>query len=314
MYLGIDTSNYTTSVALFDGQTVTQQKKLLSVKPGERGLRQSEALFQHTVQLPPLLRELRCQRPNQPLSAVGVSSRPRSADGSYMPCFLAGQCAGVSAAAAANIPLYETSHQNGHILAALYSAGRLDLTEQKFLAFHLSGGTTEALLVQPDKDSCISVQEVAHSSDLKAGQAVDRVGILLGLHFPAGKQLEALAAQSHQIYKIKPSFCGLDCSLSGIENQCTAMLQKGLPKEDIAAYCLQSIFAALDQMTALLLKKYGDLPLLYAGGVMSNKQIRTAVEQKYQALFAEPEFSCDNAAGTAIFAYLKHNQDRQISI
>ena len=166
MILGIDTSNYTTSAAVLDGAALTQQKQLLEVRPGERGLRQSDALFQHTRNLPLLFDKL---PPMDGVTAVGVSTRPRNVEGSYMPCFLAGISAATAAAKAAGCPLYTTSHQVGHILAALYGAGALEMIRAPFVAFHVSGGTTEALLVEPHKEELISARCVAASSDLKAG-------------------------------------------------------------------------------------------------------------------------------------------------
>lgn len=310
MYLGIDTSNYTTSLALYDGETVQQYKQLLHVKEGERGLRQSDALFQHVVNLPALMRQMRSALGERQLRGVGVSTRPRDVEGSYMPCFLAGEAAAETAAASAGISLYPASHQTGHVLAALYSVGRLDLINDTFLAFHVSGGTTEALLVTPDPEGLFTVQMIAQSSDLKAGQAVDRVGVMLGLPFPAGNALDSLACRSDKTYQIKPSLKGLNCSLSGIENQCRRMMEQNEAKEDIAKFCIQSVLAALERMTQLLLTQHGKLPLLFAGGVMSNTLIRETLIEKYNAMFAQPAFSCDNAAGTAIQAYLKDKQAR----
>lgn len=190
MFLGIDTSNYTTSLALFDGKNIIQRKKVLTVKKGERGLRQSDAVFQHTVNMPLLMNELDF---SSGIDSVGVSTRPRSVEGSYMPCFLVGENVATAVSKTSNIPLYKTSHQVGHILAALYSVKRLDLINKKFIAFHLSGGTTEALIVTPDNDDIVKCTLVASSSDLKAGQAVDRTGVFLGLDFPCGKELDALS-------------------------------------------------------------------------------------------------------------------------
>ena len=93
MFAGIDTSNYTTSVAVFDGEHIIQNKKLLTVKKGERGLRQSDALFQHTVNLPVLISKLKSEIGDADIEAFGVSNRPRNIEGSYMPCFLAGESA-----------------------------------------------------------------------------------------------------------------------------------------------------------------------------------------------------------------------------
>lgn len=302
-FLGIDTSNYTTSTAFYDAETgkVVQKKKLLPVREGQLGLRQSDAVFHHTVQLPEMMEQLFGEVKNVP-DAIGVSVSPRDTQGSYMPCFLAGTSVARSLSSAMNIKLHSFSHQSGHIMAALYSSNGLELRYNKFIAFHLSGGTTEAVLVTPDKDLIFEKKLIASSLDLKAGQAIDRVGVMLGLKFPAGRELEQLAMGADKKYRIRPSMKGSDCSLSGIENQCQKLLNQGESAENIAFYCLSSVLAALDSMTSALLDEYGKLPLVYAGGVMSNKYIRCNIEEKYNAYFAQPEFSCDNAAGIALLA------------
>ena len=303
MFLGIDTSNYTTSAALYDLSVneIIQRKKLLPVKEGELGLRQSDAVFAHVKQLGEIFETLiNGNRYN--IDAIGVSTRPRDIDGSYMPCFLVGEMVSKTLSSVLKIPRYDFSHQQGHIAAALFSAGRHDLINEKFIAFHLSGVTTDALLVTPDENRIIKCEKVAGSADLKAGQAVDRVGVMLGLPFPAGKYLEELALLSTAKFKIKPTMKGSECCLSGIENKCRKMLDSGEKREDIALFCLKSIEAALCGMTDALIAEYGKLPLIYAGGVMSNKIIRKTMEEKYCGIFAMPEFSSDNAAGIAVLA------------
>lgn len=304
--LGIDTSNYTTSAALYDTNSgeVRQEKLLLPVKSGELGLRQSDAVFHHTKQLPIVMGKLFKGQTQVP-DAVGVSVRPRNTDGSYMPCFLCGEGLAESISAVNKIPLYKTSHQIGHILAALYSAKKLELAEEKFIAFHVSGGTTDCLLVQPDGENILNITEIGTSLDLKAGQAVDRVGVMLGLQFPCGKLLEELAEKSGKQFKIKPVLKDGSCCLSGVENKCAKMLADGVPPEDMAMYCLQYIYSAIRGMTLYALEKYGNFPVVFAGGVMSDSIIRKQLESEFGAYFAEPEFSCDNAAGTAIFAALQ---------
>lgn len=301
--LGLDTSNYTTSAALLRGGTMYQSKLLLPVRKGEKGLRQSDAVFHHVQQFPEVLDKLPFAGAS--IQAVGVSSRPRSVEGSYMPCFLVGITAAKTAALSLGVPLYRFSHQQGHIAAALYSAGKLDLLRGRFLAFHVSGGTTEAVFCEPDADEIFTTEIAAQSLDLKAGQAVDRVGVMLGLPFPAGPELENLALRAQKTFAVRAVMKGCDCSLSGVENQCHALLEKGTPKEEIAAFCLQSVLAALDAITAALLRRYGDIPVVFAGGVAGNSILRTALTKKYGAFFAEPVFSADNAAGVAVLAALK---------
>lgn len=304
--LGIDTSNYTTSCALYDSKSgeVVQKKLLLPVKDGEKGLRQSDAVFHHTARLWPLVEELFGNRKLE-IDAVGVSEKPRDAEGSYMPCFLVGVNAAKCVAAALNKPVYGFSHQAGHIMAALYSADKLELKDKKFIAFHVSGGTTEMLLVSPNAERAFDVEIIGETLDLNGGQAVDRAGVMLGLRFPCGKELEKLALASDKTFNPKICVKEGNCSLSGLENQCAAMNKKGDSAEDISRFCLDFIGKTIEKMTEYALEKYGDLPLVYAGGVMSNTIIRKRIESKFNAVFAKPDFSCDNAAGTAVLAAVK---------
>lgn len=305
-YLGFDTSNYTTSAALFfpEENRVVQKKLLLPVKKGERGLRQSDAVFHHTVQLSGVFSEL-MKECDAEIEGVCASVKPCPFEKSYMPCFLVGKNSGICSALTAGIPFFETTHQHGHIAAALFGAGRLDLLKKRFLAFHLSGGTTQALLVEPNNEEIFSPVEVASSLDLKAGQAVDRVGLLLGLNFPCGAQLDLLAQKSEKQFKIKPSMKGANCSLSGVENKCKAMIERGEEPCDVARFCIEYISASLEAMTQELLNEFGNLPTVFSGGVMSNSIISSRFKEKYGAIFSKPEFSCDNAAGVAVIGRLK---------
>lgn len=301
--LGIDTSNYTTSVSAFDGKNIIFRKKLLPVKDGERGIRQSDAVFHHTVQLPELLSDICSQIDCNDISAVGVSVKPSNQEGSYMPCFLTGISVAKSISSVLKIPLYEFSHQDGHIAAALYSSNKTDLITEKFLAFHISGGTSQGILVTPN-DAYFTTRPISDSLDLKAGQAVDRVGLELGLKFPCGTELEKLALQSKKTYNnIKVFHRDTSFSLSGVENKCKLMIKNGEKPCDIALYCIKYIESALAETCSLLKKQYGSLPVIFSGGVMSNSIIRKDFEEKFGAFFAEPAFSSDNACGIAYLTY-----------
>ncbi len=305
MFVGFDTSNYTTSAAVLEGSGVTHFKTMLTVKAGERGLRQSEAVFQHTVNMPALLNAMQFED----VRAVGVSDRPRMLADSYMPCFTVGVNTAVAVARACGVPLYRTSHQVGHVLAALYSADKLSLIQERFIAFHLSGGTTEALLVTPDAKNIINTRLIASSTDLKAGQAIDRAGVMMGLPFPCGKALDALAQSSEREFHIRPSMKGADCSLSGVENKARQMYQNGETQADIAKFVLSSVMVSVDGMVRRLFEEYGALPLVFSGGVSSNSLLRNYMKEHYSnTYFAAPEFSLDNAAGTAVFAMLKETK------
>ena len=302
-YLGFDTSNYTTSAAVCDaeGNVVANIKIPLPVKSGNRGLRQSEAVFEHTRNLPILCQSLRAELGGYTPVAVGVSVRPRDAEESYMPCFLAGKSAAYSFASGLNIPVCEFSHQNGHVRAALYSAEQERLLEsERFLAFHVSGGTTEALLVTPG-DGCFSVELVGETDDINGGQAIDRVGVAMGLDFPAGAALEALASQYNgKIYK--HAVCVKDgrCSLSGVENIAAKIYSQTNDKSAVAAFVFDFIGRTIDEIRRQVMDKHGRMPVVFAGGVMSNNIMREQLSAQCEAYFSEPQFSADNAAGIAL--------------
>lgn len=300
--LGFDTSNYATSLAVYDTcskEVVCDKKKFLPVRPGQLGLRQSDALFHHTAALPGLLEELAAQVDLTKIGAVGVSARPRPVEGSYMPCFLAGVSAATAFAAAKGIPLVQTTHQQGHIAAALYASGDESLFECQALVFHVSGGTTDLLLCHgAERVECIGT-----SSDLYAGQAVDRVGVRLGFAFPAGAKVSELAAKCAEPIRPKASVKGTQCSLSGLENQCNQLLAAGKSEAYVCRYCLLCIAETAYKMVVNARQSHPGLPVVFAGGVMSSDVIQKELSGRLpDAHFVPGRFSSDNAIGVALLA------------
>lgn len=294
--IGFDTSNYTTSCAVFDGSEGSNSGRLLDVAPGELGLRQSAALFSHVKRLPEIADKLDF---SGEILAVGASSRPRETEDSYMPCFLAGVCQAQVLAKVLNVPCFSFSHQQGHIAAAAWSAGRMDLLERDHLAWHLSGGTTELLYVRP-KGVAVECQIIGGTSDVSAGQLIDRTGQLLGLQFPSGKELDRLASSVTDGEKYSPRLDGLKFSLSGVEHKMKQMFEKGVSPEKIAYFAIASVVDTVHRVTRRAMDEYGDIPVLYSGGVASNSILRRTTPD---GIFAKPQFSTDNAMGTAILTY-----------
>lgn len=308
-FLGIDTSNYTTSVALIDsdGNLAANLKQLLPVKPGERGLRQSDALFEHTRALPLLLDRARDIISGGTVMAVGVSTRPRNREGSYMPCFLAGASAAHAAALGCGAPMYEFSHQCGHIMAALYSAGRE--IPDSFGAFHISGGTTELVRARAVKGG-FACESAGGTRDLNAGQVIDRLGVYMGFPFPCGKYIEKAAlANTARIPRKKPHVCDTEVNLSGLENIAVRLYDETKNVELTSAFILDYLSDAILSVCENYRKTYGDEPLVFAGGVMSNSIIRKRLGARFDAAFAEPELSCDNAVGIAVLAKKAYDEE-----
>ncbi|MCI8590610.1 MAG: peptidase M22 [Clostridiales bacterium] len=297
--LAFDTSNYTTSVAVCQsGRIIENRKQPVTVKKGNRGIRQSDAVFAHTVNLAAMLESMH----EYAFDCIGVSIKPRDVQGSYMPCFLPGFACAKTAAGVLGIPLYEFSHQRGHIAAALYAVNRLDLYEQKFIAFHLSGGTTEMLLCDRG-----SITKIGGTLDISAGQLLDRTGVKLGFSFPCGAMIDHAALEQGKAkvsISLKNNECF--CNLSGVENQVDDLMRKGCDAGIISRFVLMNIQCAVENMLQAAQKEYGALPVLFSGGVSASQVLCEYFSSHYDALFPDAAFSLDNAAGIAILAVKEH--------
>ena len=311
--IAFDTSNYTTSCAIvtLDGECVANIKRPLTVKEGERGLRQSDALFLHTVNFPYVSEKLREYIRHYSIVAVGVSDKPRNAEGSYMPCFLSGVAVAETLSSVLGVPLFRFSHQCGHISAALYSSGKNELLNSDCAAFHISGGTTEFVKVIPDGDGFVT-ELIGGTADVNAGQIIDRVGVHMGLRFPAGPEMEKLALlNTRKIPKRKVSADGYKINLSGLENLAVKLYKESGDKSLTAAFVLDYVGRAIAGICREYEKEHARVPFVFAGGVMCNSIIKDMLRGEFEAYFAEPSMSADNAVGTACLtlrAYLSREK------
>ncbi len=309
LFLGIDTSNYTTSLALCSGGKIIKSvRKLLPVKDGEKGLRQSDAVFLHTKALPELAEELfSCtEYRKEQLCAVGVSFAPRDEQGSYMPCFLAGISFASAISASLCVPLYKFSHQAGHIRAGIYSCENKNAFDKEFISFHVSGGTTEALFVEC-KDAYYNCKIIGGTNDASAGQIIDRAGVLSGLQFPCGKELDLLSQSADKKMPPSVSINGTYFSLSGLQNKYEKYISDGESVSNASRFIFESLSKTLTKCTENIRAEYGNLPVLYAGGVMSNSVIREGLSVLDNVFFASAELSSDNACGTALLCEDRFN-------
>lgn len=300
-FIGIDTSNYTTSIAFYDGFQGVNESRLLPVRQGELGLRQSDAVFAHIKSLPELSGRLFSHIQDEKITAIGVSTRPRAVEGSYMPCFMVGYSHAKLLADVLQVPLFDVSHQQGHVAASAWSAGAMELLDQPHLAWHLSGGTTELLLVEPEGKN-VRCTRIGGTTDISAGQLIDRTGQLLGLPFPSGKHLDALSQDAHggDVFKVKCP--DLEFSLSGVQNKVQQFHAKHGDPSETAAYAFRCVALAVSQATANACRAYPGLRIIFSGGVASNSMLRTAL-QNFSPVFAKPEFSTDNAMGVAVLTH-----------
>lgn len=299
--IGIDTSNYTTSIAWFNGVDGENCSKLLPVRQGELGLRQSDAVFAHIKGLPELSGRLFSHIQRDTITAVGVSTRPRAVDGSYMPCFMVGYSHAKLLSEVLNVPLVEVSHQQGHVAASLWSAQVMELMDTPHLAWHLSGGTTELLLVEPDGKN-VHCTKIGGTTDISAGQLIDRTGQLLGLPFPSGKHIDAISqnAQMTEVFRVKCA--DAQFSLSGVQNKVQQFHEKVGKDEETAAYALRCVAKAVTLATQQALENYPGYRVVFSGGVASNSMLRKVLAP-LNPVFSEPQFSTDNAMGVAVLTH-----------
>lgn len=310
--LGLDTSNYVTSIAAvdLDGNVVLDARQPLLVPEGKRGLQQSAAVFQHEKNLPALMTAHQDFFQKHTVAAICASTAPRPGPGSYMPVFVVGRGHGVMCAHIAGVPFFITNHQDGHIAAA--KLGSPLKRDTRFLALHLSGGTTEVLLVERQKSRLLG-----GSLDLFAGQLVDRAGVALGLAFPSGPHLELLAAKGEAKGLLGVSMQGMNCHLSGAEAQVYRWMEEGiLPPADIAAEIYDFLIRLVTRLIEAAWRQTGCSKALLAGGVASSERVRQGLLERLRrkrvpvaVTFAAPGLAGDNAVGVAWIG-LKQYDDR----
>ncbi len=299
LILGIDTSCYTTSVAAKYGENILHFKKMLDVKSGECGLRQSDAIFQHIKNLPVLFDEIKkniCVKQFNDIT-VAVSAKPRSVDGSYMPVFLAGQSFAKAIADVLDARYIETSHQDGHIMAAIYSCKKIGICDEPFLTYHLSGGTTELLLVNKNGNT-FGCSIVGGTKDLPAGQFIDRIGVKLGMEFPCGKNLDYYAINFEgKCPKIKTCVNEGFINFSGEETRYIRKIDEDTCSGEIAYCVMKCISKSVRESVEYAKDRYNVKNILMVGGVSSSKMLRREFSDMPGVYFAEPQFSTDNAVG-----------------
>lgn len=307
MILGIDTSCYTTSLAVVnsEGQLIQDDRQLLSVPEGERGLQQSAALFQHVQHLPVLFEQLADQVSMKKIQGVAASVTPRPVLGSYMPVFTMSSGLGKIISRTLNVPYVSVSHQEGHIMAGLWSAG--GPVKDTFIAVHLSGGTSEVCRVERHEHG-FGIEILGATTDLHAGQFVDRIGVLMGLPFPSGKHLEQLATKfTGTIPFIPTAVQNYDFSFSGPESAAQRMVEQGIEKSAVARAVEHCISTTLEKVLRKVIENYLIKDVLIVGGVAANTYLRNRLRHRLEhravgakLFFAEPRYSTDNAVGTAL--------------
>lgn len=318
--LGIDTSCYTTSIAAIslDRDLIYNEKIMLEVKENSKGLRQSEAVFQHVNNLGKISDKINKLMESYNVCAICVSQKPRPVKDSYMPVFTVGYNFSKMLGSMISCPVYETTHQENHIEASLFTNEIKN--KDKFLSIHMSGGTTEVLLISKDKNENnnlgYNIDIVGGSKDISFGQLIDRVGVAMGYPFPAGKYIDqnALECKEKIEFGLKTSVKDGYMNLSGLENQINQIIDSK-SKEYISKLALDSVVRNVEKSITYICKNYNLNEVVFAGGVSAskyvNKELTLRLKKKsIDAYFTNPQFSTDNGVGCAIIGlerFLKSN-------
>ncbi|MBQ8636959.1 MAG: hypothetical protein IJ423_03075 [Clostridia bacterium] len=304
IYLGVDTSNYTTSFAVC-GDVDRLVRKILPVPEGQRGIRQSDGVFMHIKQAPMLYSKLLEFVDVKQVKAVGVSTKPRSVEGSYMPVFLAGEAFARVVSDTLSVPLYEFSHQDGHIMAGVFSANRSDLLNNEFFSVHLSGGTFEILKSRYNGYN-FDTEIVGGTKDISAGQLIDRIGVACGMKFPCGIEVSKFAAAAEgKLPLLSVSENNGYINFSGAETQAMKLVGTA-PTENIC----RAVIECIGKSIIKALNSVGAKSALMVGGVASSDILRTYLSYNCDIdfIFASNEMSTDNAWGIAKLAEMREGE------
>ncbi len=305
MIISFDTSNYTTSIAVLDADKIeVDYRRFIKVKQGERGIRQSDAFFQHIQNLNDFIAN-DFEKYRDEITVVGVSTRPRPVENSYMPVFTAGKTVATCLAKAMALPLVETSHQEGHLYSALYKQSM----PADFLFFHISGGTTE-IHKASEKNGLYHLELIAETGDINFGQLIDRIGVKTGLSFPAGALMDKARVELNEEIKSPKFKAQKKFNLSGYENHFTKLYENGLVKGQLYQLLFEIIAKIMVDLVAFASEQTGIKSVLIAGGVAENSLIKQKLRlaSAYDIKFAASDLARDNAIGVARYtnAYLNN--------
>lgn len=293
--LGIDTSCYTTSLALVDkdGNVIIDERIPLLVKAGQRGLRQSEAFYQHVLNIPELFKKV--SKYVEFIQVISVSEKPRNTSDSYMPVFNAGISFAKVTSSLLALPINYCSHQEGHIYSVMKESG-ID-ADIPFFAVHLSGGTAEIMNISFEA-SRIKSTIIGGSLDISAGQLIDRLGVMMGYDFPAGKELDDLAFESDDKSAYRTSVQNGYFNFSGIENMFKKDLADGVDHIEIIVKTFNCIANTLLQ--AFMQLGIENSIILMTGGVCASRFLKKALSSELKSIrFGPPRLCTDNAVGLA---------------
>jgi N6-L-threonylcarbamoyladenine synthase len=312
LILGIETSCDETGVALYDGRLLGHAvHSQVVMHEAYGGVVPELASRDHIRRLVPLTRrvlDLARKEPHE-LTGIGYTEGPGLAG-----ALLVGASFAHALAASLRIPALGIHHLEGHLLSPLLSARPPAFP---FVALLVSGGHTQLMRV----DGVGRYRLLGETQDDAAGEAFDKTAKLLGLGYPGGPALSALAERGHpgRTKLPRPMLASgdLDFSFSGLKTAVVTLLQKdsALSKAELARAFVDAIVEVLAAKCIRALQQESLDRLVVAGGVGANHQLRAALDaaaarQRFEVFYPEPELCTDNGAMIALAAGLHFSEAR----
>lgn len=312
--LGIETSCDETGVAVYDTATGLRAHALYSqiaLHAEYGGVVPELASRDHVRKLLPLIRQTLAESGLQVSDLDGVAY---TAGPGLVGALLVGAGVARSLAWALDLPAVAVHHMEGHLLAPLMEEDPLGRPQPPFVALLVSGGHTQLVAVE----AIGRYRLLGETLDDAAGEAFDKTAKLMGLPYPGGPQLAALAERGRPgIYKFSRPMTdrpGLDFSFSGLKTQVLLAWRDSDQSEqtmaDIARGFEDAVVETLAIKCGRALDAAGCETLVVAGGVGANKRLRERLAQMAErrggrVAFPRPAFCTDNGAMIAYAGALR---------
>ncbi len=309
--LGIETSCDETGIAIYDSERGLLAEALhsqIDLHQVYGGVVPELASRDHIRRVLPLIDKvlLEAETSSTDLNAVAYTAGP-----GLVGALLVGAALGRSLAYAWNIPAVGVHHMEAHLLAAMLED---EVPVMPFLALLVSGGHTQLIQVNALGDYVL----LGESLDDAAGEAFDKTAKLLGLAYPGGAAMSALAehgrADRFRFPRPMTDRPGLDFSFSGLKTHALVTVKDNADDDqtraDIARAFVEAVVDTLLIKSRRALEQCGLNTMIAAGGVSANRQLREGLQQMMmerggRVYFPRPEFCTDNGAMIAYAGYLR---------
>lgn len=302
IYLGIESTAHTFGVAILDDKKLlanerdlftTESGGMIPFEVGEHHIDVCDTVFKKAIE--------KAGISVKDIELVVVSSSPGMGHALRIGFNFA-----KALALELDIPLVGVNHCVAHL-----EVSRLLSDAKDPVLLYASGANTQVIAYEGGK-----YRVFGETLDTGVGNFLDSLGRELGLGFPAGPKIEALAKESNNYIELPYVVKGMDVSFSGLFTKVKGLIKEGLSHADICYSVQETVFAMLVEVAERALAHTGKNELVLGGGVACNKRLQEMCslmcsERSAKVYFFENQFYVDNAAMIAWTGYLKYKVDKK---